>query len=243
MKIVCIVQARVGSTRLPGKVLKEICGKIVLEHVIDRLKRIKNIDEIVIATTTSEKDNVIVKECQRLAVRYFRGSEEDVLARYYYAAKENNADVVVRVTSDCPLIDAKVSENIIQFYIDNKDNYEYVSNTIDRVYPRGLDTEIFSFNALEKAFDEATSKRDKEHVTPYIWDNPKIFKIAQYKNGEDYSDLRWTLDTEEDFNLITKVYEHFKEKGNNFGMKEILELFNERPELLKINAHIEQKKI
>ncbi len=206
MKVVCIVQARVGSTRLPGKVLKKICGKAVLEHDIDRLRRIKNIDEIVIATTKLEKDTAIIEMCKSLGAKYFRGSEEDVLSRYYYAAKENNADVVVRVTSDCPLIDFEISENIIQYYIDNKDKYDYVSNTIDRTYPRGLDIEVFSFNALEKAFKEAVSLRDKEHVTPYIWDNPKIFKLAQYKNSENYSNLRWTLDTEEDFQLINKIY-------------------------------------
>ncbi|MEL5865097.1 glycosyltransferase family protein, partial [Clostridium cochlearium] len=195
MKIVCIVQARVGSTRLPGKVLKKICGKTVLEHDIDRLRRIKNIDEIIIATTTLEKDNAIVKECERLGVKCFRGSEEDVLSRYYYAAKENNADVVVRVTSDCPLIDSYVSEKTINYYLNNK--YDYVSNTIDRTYPRGLDTEVFSFKVLEMAFKEAVSLRDKEHVTSYIWNNPQIFKLAQYKNHKDYSHLRWTLDTEE----------------------------------------------
>lgn len=242
MKVVCIVQARVGSTRLPGKVLKKICGKTVLEHDIDRLKRIKNIDEIIIATTTLEKDNAIVKECQRLGVKCFRGSEEDVLSRYYYAAKENNADVVVRVTSDCPLIDPEVSEKIIQYYLDNKDKYDYVSNTIERTYPRGLDTEVFSFSALEKAFNEAISKRDKEHVTPYIWDNANVFRLAQYKNIKDYSNLRWTLDTEEDYRLISSIYEKFRNK-KYFSMHEILKFLEGNPKIKEINKNVEQKKI
>lgn len=244
MKIVCIVQARVGSTRLPGKVLKKICGKTVLEHDIDRLKRIKNIDELVIATTTLEKDNSIVQECERLGVEHFRGSEEDVLSRYYYAAKKHMADVIVRVTSDCPLIDSEVSEKIIQFYIDNKKNYDYVSNTIERTYPRGLDTEVFSFISLEKAFNESISKRDREHVTPYIWDNKEIFRITQYKNNKDYSNLRWTLDTEEDFNLIQQIYTFlYKDNKNKFNMQDILNLYHEYPELYEINREIMQKNV
>lgn len=242
MSVVCIVQARVGSTRLPEKVLKIICGKTVLEHDIDRLRKIKNIDEIVIATTDKEEDAKIVDEALRLGVKYFRGSEEDVLSRYYYAAKEYNADVVVRITSDCPLIDSEVSENIIQYYLDNQDKYDYVSNTIDRTYPRGLDTEVFSFKTLEKAFKESKLKRDREHVTPYIWDGSGFFNIFQYKNEKDYSRLRWTLDTEEDYILISKIYKQFNCK-EYFSMNEIIEFLIENPELEKINKDIEQKKI
>jgi spore coat polysaccharide biosynthesis protein SpsF len=244
MNVVCIMQARTGSTRLPGKVLKKICGKTVLEHDIDRLKRVKNINKIVVATTILEKDDAIVEEAKRLGVVYFRGSEEDVLSRYYYAAKESNAEVVVRVTSDCPLIDSEVTEKTIQYYLDNKDKYDYVSNTIDRTYPRGLDTEVFSFKVLERAFIEAKSVRDKEHVTPYIWDNPSIFRLAQYKNEVDYSNLRWTLDTKEDFQLISNIYDKlYLKKGNQFNMSDILNLYKKYPKLLKVNENIRQKEI
>lgn len=244
MKVVCIMQARTGSTRLPGKVLKIICGKTVLEHDIDRLKRVKNIDEIVIATTTLEKDDILTEEANRLGVKYFRGSENDVLSRYYYAAKENVADIIVRVTSDCPLIDSEVTEKIIQYYVDNKNKYDYVSNTINRTYPRGLDTEAFSFNALEKAFNEAVSSRDREHVTPYIWDNPAVFRLFQYKNDIDYSNLRWTLDTTEDYELINRIYSSlYPFKGNQFNMNDIIELYNAFPVLREINKNIEQKKV
>jgi spore coat polysaccharide biosynthesis protein SpsF len=244
MNIVCIVQARTGSTRLPGKVLKKICGKTVLEHVIDRLKRVKNIDKIVVATTLLERDNAIVEEAERLNVYYFKGSERDVLSRYYYAAKENSTDVVVRVTSDCPLISNEVTEKVIQYYLDNNFKYDYVSNTIDRTYPRGLDTEVFSFNALERAFNEAKSERDREHVTPYIWDNPKMFKVYQYKNKINYSNLRWTLDTMEDFQLISSIYDKlYFQKGNKFNMNDILDLYKKYPELVKINEDIVQKQI
>jgi len=244
MNIVCIIQARIGSTRLPGKVLKEICGKTVLEHDIDRLKRVKNIDEIVIATTTLEKDNVIVNEAKRLGVKIFRGSEENVLSRYYYAAKESNAEVIVRVTSDCPLIDSEITEGIIQYFVDNNSKYDYVSNTIKRTYPRGLDTEVFSSDALKKAFNEATLDSNKEHVTPYIWSNPNIFRLGYFMNNIDYSDLRWTLDTEEDFELINRIYKHlYIKKNNEFNMNDIIDLYNRYPELREINKNITQKKI
>lgn len=244
MNVVCIMQARMGSTRLPGKVLKKICDKTILEHDIDRLKRVKNINKIVIATTKLEKDNVLVEELERLDVTYYRGSEENVLSRYYYAAKENNADVVVRVTSDCPLIDSEITEKIIQYYLENSKEYDYVSNTIDRTYPRGLDTEVFSFKALEKAFNEAKSQRDREHVTPYIWNNSNLFRLYQYKNDVDYSELRWTLDTAEDFELINRIYTIlYSEKNNNFNMCDIIELYIGNPELKEVNKHIEQKKI
>lgn len=244
MNIVCIMQARIGSTRLPGKVIKKICGKTVLEHDIDRLKRVKNINKIVIATTSLEKDNVIVEEADRLKVSYYRGSEEDVLSRYYYAAKENNADIVVRVTSDCPLIDSEVTEKIIQYYLDNSQKYDYVSNTIDRTYPRGLDTEVFSFKSLQRAFNEAENQSEREHVTPYIWRNTELFKLAQCKNDIDYSSLRWTLDTVEDFELINKIYMSlYSEKMEYFDMKDILCLYKKHPELYEINNNIEQKKL
>lgn len=244
MRVVCIMQARTGSTRLPGKVLKNICGKTVLEHDVERLRKIRNIDEIVIATTDKENDDKIVQEALRLGVKYFRGSEDDVLSRYYYAAKEYKANVVVRVTSDCPLIDYEVSEKIIQYYLENIDKYDYVSNTIERTYPRGLDTEVFSFKALEKAFNESKLQRDREHVTPYIWDNSNLFKLYYYKNDIDYSELRWTVDTEEDFQLINEIYSLlYPHMNSNFKFKDILDLYNDYPELKSINAHIEQKKV
>lgn len=243
MNVVCIIQARVGSTRLPKKVLREICGKTVLEHDVDRLKKVKNIDKIVIATTTEEKDIEIVSEAERLEINYFRGSEKDVLSRYYYAAKVYNADVVVRVTSDCPLLDPDVTEATIKYYLDNKEKYDYVSNTLERTFPRGLDTEVFSFEALEKAFNEATLDRDREHVTAYIYTNKERFSLAYYKSNTDYSIYRWTLDTEEDFKLINIIYNELYEEEKVFKMNDILNLFSKRRELLEINRDIEQKEI
>ncbi|MCF6465226.1 cytidylyltransferase domain-containing protein [Clostridium sp. Cult2] len=243
MKTVCIIQARMGSTRLPGKVMLDLCGKTVLWHVIERVKRVKNIDEIVIATTTGKKDDVIVEEVLKYGAKVFRGSEEDVLSRYYYAAKENKADVVVRLTSDCPLIDPEVTNDVIDFYLNNNNNLDYVSNTLERTFPRGLDTEVFSFEALEKAFNEATLQRDKEHVTPYIWDNPNKFSLGNYKNNVNYSHLRWTLDTEEDYELISRVYKELFNNEHTFYFREIIELVERKPELHNINATIKQKRL
>ncbi len=240
-KVVAIIQARMGSTRLPAKVMMKLCGKTVLEHVINRVKKANEIDEIVIATTTLEIDNVIVDEAVRCGAKYYRGSEDDVLSRYYEAAKENNADIVVRITSDCPLIDPAVVDNIVKYY--KNSDYDIVTNAgIDltqRTYPRGLDTEVFSFDMLKKVHTKATDKRQREHVTPYIYENSS--NIYYYKNAVDYSKFRWTLDTPEDFELISSVYDELYCINNVFLFEDILAFFQRKPGLSKINEHIEQK--
>jgi spore coat polysaccharide biosynthesis protein SpsF len=243
MKVICIMQARVGSTRLPGKVLKKICGKTVLEHDIDRLRRVKNIDEIIIATTVEEKDIEIVNEAHRLGVKYFRGSEEDVLSRYYLAAKENNADIVVRVTSDCPLLDSVVADKTIRYLLDNINKYDYVSNTLEATFPRGLDVEVFTFNSLEVAYNKAKLSRDREHVTSYIYTSKNEFRLGCFKNKIDYSNFRWTLDTKEDFEFISVIYDRLYKINPNFDMEDIIKLTDVEPELSKINENIIQKKI
>jgi len=243
MKIGAIVQARMGSTRLSGKVMKDLEGKTVLEHVIDRVRQSKMIDEIIIATTTHDRDDVIESEALRSGVRVFKGSEDDVLSRYYYAAKENGIDVVVRITSDCPLIDPKVLDEVIQCYV----NYDYdiVSNAgsdlSKRTYPRGLDTEVFSFKVLEKSFANAKETYQREHVTPHIYENSS--NAYYYKNDIDYSKYRWTLDTDEDFKLISEIYKHLYHGEHDFYLSDIVKLFEEKQELFSINAHIEQKKL
>lgn len=243
MKIGAIIQARMGSTRLPEKVMKNIGGKTVLEHVIDRVKQSKLIDEIVIATTIIDRDDVIEVEALRCGVKVFRGSEEDVLSRYYYAANESNLDVVVRITSDCPLIDPNILDEIINHHLVN--DYDIVSNagadSLKRTYPRGLDTEIFSFEVLEKAFYNAKEKYQREHVTPYIYETSS--NVYYYKNDIDYSMYRWTLDTEEDFELISKIYKNLYHGKHDFYLDDIVKLFEKEPKLYDINAHIQQKKI
>ncbi len=243
MKIGAIIQARMGSSRLPAKVMKKIDGKSILEHIVNRVKQSKIIDDIIIATTTFDRDDIIADEAVRSGVNFFRGSEEDVLSRYYYSAKNNDIDVVVRITSDCPLIDPKVMDSIIKCYLGGE--YDIVSNAgadlSNRTYPRGLDTEVFSFEILEKAFYNANQKYQREHVTPYIYENSD--KIYYYKNDIDYSKYRLTLDTQEDWELITEIYKKLYCGKHNFYLDEIVEVFNSYPELQYINSHVEQKKI
>lgn len=245
MKVVCLVQARVGSTRLPSKVLKEICGKTILHHEIDRLKKCKEIDEIVIATTDKEDDDKIVNEAKKLSVKYFRGSENDVLSRFYYAAKENNADIVVRVTSDCPCIDFEILDKMLIYF---KEKYkekqvDYLSNTIKRTYPRGYDIEIFTFSALEKSYINAEKEYEREHVTPYIYDKTNNFLKLSFENKEDYSKYRVTLDTIEDFIVIKNIFENLYYKNPYFKLNDVVQYLNNNLHIVDINKHIEQKKL
>lgn len=245
MKVVCLVQARVGSTRLPGKILKEICGKTILHHEIDRLKKCKEIDEIVIATTDKEDDDKIVNEAKKLSVKYFRGSENDVLSRFYYSAKENNADIIVRVTSDCPCIDFEILDKMLIYF---KDKYkekqvDYLSNTIKRTYPRGYDIEIFTFSALEKSYINAKKEYEREHVTPYIYDKTNNFLKLSFENKEDYSKYRVTLDTIEDFIVIKNIFENLYYKNPYFKLNDVVQYLNNNLHIVDINKHIEQKKL
>ena len=242
-KTATIVQARMGSTRLPGKVMKQLYGKSVLGHVIERLKQSEFLDEIIIATTKLDKDNIIAEEASNYNVNFYRGSEENVLSRYYYSAKENSVDIIVRITSDCPLIDPLLVDEIIQFY--KKNNYKLVTNagpnSENRTYPRGLDVEVFSFELLKEAFNNATKYYQLEHVTPYIYEN--IEEIYYYKNEVDYSNYRWTLDEKEDFELIKSIYDKLYNGEHNFYSNKVLELMKQNPELKKINSNVKQKQI
>ena len=245
MKVVCLVQARVGSTRLPGKILKEICGKTILHHEIDRLKKCKEIDEIVIATTDKEDDDKIVNEAKKLSVKYFRGSENDVLSRFYYSAKENNADIIVRVTSDCPCIDFEILDKMLIYF---KEKYkekqvDYLSNTIKRTYPRGYDIEIFTFSALEKSYINAEKEYEREHVTPYIYDKTNNFLKLPFENKDDYSEYRVTLDTIEDFIVIKNIFENLYYKNPYFKLNDVVQYLNNNLHIVDINKHIEQKKL
>jgi spore coat polysaccharide biosynthesis protein SpsF len=243
LHVVAIIQARMGSTRLPGKVLKTVLGKPLIAYQIERLKRCKWIDKLVVATTTKEPDSAIVELCQQLNVDVFRGSESDVLERYYQAACHYQADVVVRLTADCPLIDPEIVDQVIMTYLDHYPKYDYVSNTVKRTYPRGLDTEVFSFNALQTAHQEAGAPHLREHVTPYIYMNSNLFKLGKVLNDTDYSQHRWTVDTLEDFELIKRIIEQLYPINPLFHQEDVINLLREHPEWTLINAHIEQKKI
>ncbi len=243
MKTVIIDQARMTSTRLPGKVMKEVLGKHLLEYQIERLNRAKEADELVIATTTNDTDQPIVELCERMGVAYYRGSEEDVLSRYYEAATEFRADVVVRVTSDCPLIDPAVVDKVIKHYKDNWDKYDYVSNTLTRTYPRGMDTEVFSYKVLQEVYYNAQEQPEREHVTPYICWHPERYKLDNVSHHENQSHHRWTVDTPEDFELIKLILQDLYPVSNKFTWLDVLNLLNEHPEWVQINASVTQKEI
>ena len=247
MRVVAIIQARMGSSRLPGKVLLDLCGKTVLEHDLIRISSSRRIDKVVVATTTEPCDDLIVDEARRCGVGVFRGSEEDVLSRYYHAALEYRAEVVVRMTSDCPLFDAAVLDAMLDIFLPGQVDeapFDYMSNTLERrTFPRGLDAEIFTFAALEQAYHEADKPHEREHVTPFFYQNPERFKLVGYCGEEDNSRYRWTLDTDADLALIRAIYEALYRKGNLFTTSQVLDLMAARPELATLNAHVEQKKV
>ncbi|GAA0454025.1 glycosyltransferase family protein [Alkalibacillus silvisoli] len=241
MKIVAIIQARMGSTRLPGKVLKPVLGKPLLAYQLKQMKRAKLIDTMVVATTDLLEDDAIVTFCNEYNMDYFRGSETDVLSRYYEAANTFQADAIVRLTSDCPLIDPTVVDSIIGHFLTNK-TYDYVSNTIDRTYPRGMDVEIFTIKALRLAYIHAKAMREREHVTPYMINKSNQFNIDQVVRSEDQSHLRLTVDTAEDFELIKRIIHVLAAEKSHFTLNDVVGVLNENPHWLLINSHIEQKK-
>lgn len=229
-----------GSTRLPGKVLLDLAGETVLAHVVNRLRRSRLCAEIVIATTENPRDDLIEQECRRLSVKCSRGSESDVLDRYLRAAGEAGAEVVVRITSDCPLIDAGIVDDTIQVFLNG--NADYASNVNPRRFPRGLDTEVFTVAALDRAWAEAHEIYQREHVTPYLSEHPEIFRFSALVAERDYSEHRWTLDTPEDFQLLTEIYSSFR-NVSTFGWRDVLALVERRPELRELNANIMQKSL
>lgn len=194
-----------GSTRLPGKVLAEIAGHPMLWHVVQRLCHARTLDRIVVATSDRAADDAIATLCERMGVECFRGSEDDVLDRYYQAAKAYEADVIVRITADCPLIDPHVVDEVISTYLDSE--FDYVTNTLRITYPAGLDTEVFSFAALEKAWKEARKPAEREHVTPYIRRSGK-FRVGGVENEETSRFFyRWTVDEPRDLEFVRRVYD------------------------------------
>ena len=247
MKIVAIVQARMGSSRLPGKVMKEVCGKSILSHVISRISQCSLVDQVVVATTTNDEDDILIREADNLGVSSFRGSEDNVLSRYYHAASAYRADVVIRVTSDCPLFDPTILTEIVAVFLKKNSQarcVDYLSNTLDRTYPRGLDAEVLYFDVLKTAYQEADKNYEKEHVTPYVYQHADKFIVEQYRDADhDYSEYRWTLDTVEDFKFIETVYHALWERTRLFQTADIYRLLERNPFILDINSHIEQKKL
>ena len=238
MKIGVIIQARTTSTRLPSKVLLNLPygSKItVLQQVIRRVKRAKQINRIVIATTTKKVDDVIVKIAKKEGVDCFRGSESNVLERYYLAARKYKLDTIVRVTSDCPCIDPAILDKLIITHQNTK--ADFTSNCLTKTFPHGVDAEVFKFATLETAYKNATLDFEKEHVSEYILNNPKRFKIVEYKASKKYyaPNIRITLDTKEDYTLFCLVFLLLYKRNHFFGTKDIIDLFTKNPWMLLIN--------
>lgn len=239
MNIVCIIQARTGSTRLPNKIFLELKGKPVLARDIERLKGSKLISKIVIASPDKKEDDVIEKFVNNNFpdVGVFRGSEDDVLDRYFQAAKKFGAEAVIRITSDCPLIDPEVVDKVISKFVESK--ADYVSNVLGkRTFPRGMDTEIFSFAALERIWNECADPADREHVTLHLRKHPEQYTAVNCEGEKDYSGYRLTLDEPKDFELISAIYDSL---GDNPKLDEIIGFLEKNPDLAKINQEVEQK--
>jgi spore coat polysaccharide biosynthesis protein SpsF len=227
-----------GSTRLPGKVLRKLGARTVLACVIHRVRRFRHIDSLLVATTLEPADDQLAEEAASCSAGVFRGSEIDVLDRYYQAARYARADAIVRITSDCPLIDPEISDRTIQIFLDEQP--DYASNTLERTYPRGLDTEVMKFSALERAWQEASEPYQRAHVAPYLYQNPGKFRLRSVKGASDFSGYRWTLDTPEDLEFLQEVYARLG-GSEDFTWRDVLRLLGREPALAEMNRHIRQK--
>ena len=208
----------------------------MLWHLINRLKRSRLINKIVIATTMKDVEKPILELAEEMAIDSFTGSEEDVLDRYYQAAKRYNVNTIVRITADCPLIDPELTDRILGYYLENKGALDFAHNGLS--YPDGIvETEVFSFATLEKAWKEARLASEREHVTAYIWKNPDVFRIATVENDKDLSHIRLVVDDERDFQLVTEIFRNLYKEGKIFHLKDILEFLDKKPELLELNKH------
>lgn len=238
MKILAIIQARTGSTRLPGKSILKILDKPMLERVIDRVSKSKLISDLIVATTINKEDLKIVKICANKGIRIYCGSEDDVLDRFYQAAKNVKPENVVRITADCPLMDYKVIDRVIKHHLNT--NADYTSNVLKESFPDGEDVEIFKYDALRESALNAKLASEREHVTLYIRNNPEKYKLENVENDIDLSSKRWTVDNKEDFDFIEELYVALGRKDEFFGMEVTLDYLKNHKKLESINHHIER---
>lgn len=236
MKITVIIQARMTSARLSGKVMKEVLGRPLLAYLIERVRCCKQIKDVILATTLNIQDDPIVKLGNEKGINVFRGSEKNVLERFHEAATMFNANHIMRITADCPLIDPDILFRLIEYYF--SESFDYVSNCAYPTLPDGLDAEIFNFKTLDHAYKHAILPSEIEHVTPYIRSHPEMFKIGNWTYHEDLSHLRWTVDEPEDFEFVRQVIESLYPVKRDFRMSDILKLLHQKAGLGKINKHI-----
>lgn len=237
-KILAIIQARTGSTRLPGKVFLPLAGEPLLLRMYQRVKRSVSLDEIVIATSNNPSDDIVEKFCHENNIKCFRGDENDLLDRHYKAALEFQATHVVKIPSDCPLIDPAVIDRVVKLYLAKKNSFDYVSNLHPATYPDGNDVEIMPVEILEIAWKEATKDFEREHTTPFIWENPDRFRIGNdtWETGLDFSmSHRFTIDYEEDYKFISAIFDELYYSKEFFSLCDVMQLLDKKPELKKIN--------
>jgi len=243
MKTAAIIQARMRSTRLPGKVLLPILGRPMLELMIERLRRVSALDEIIVATTVDPTCNPIEDLAQHLGVACYRGSEDDVLDRVLRAARAFHVDLIVEVTGDCPLIDPETITGVIRCF--NSNQVDYCSNILERTYPRGMDVQVFPVAVLAEVAEITKDPADREHVSLYIYQHPERYRLLNMASGlqPEAADLRLTVDTPGDFDLVSRVFERLYPRNPAFGLADILALFDRSPELRGINRNVQQKAV
>ncbi len=241
MKVVGILQARMGSTRLPGKVLMQAAGMPLIRHMVDRVRRASRLDELWLATSVDASNDPLADEMASAGIPVFRGSEDDVLSRFAAVAERTGADWIVRLTGDCPLHDPAIIDAVIAFAVDHGDRYDYVCNSLRPTYPDGLDVEVFTRDALARAAREAKTPLQREHVTPFIHrhhDGPGPFRVGHYLGPADFSHLRWTVDEPEDYQVVKEIFDALYPVNPHFGWLDVLALVTRRPELIVGNSSI-----
>jgi spore coat polysaccharide biosynthesis protein SpsF len=231
--ILAILQARTSPSRLPGKVLKPIMGAPMLLRQLERLSTVKSVDKLLVATSTDKSDDPIETLCRDSQYLFYRGSLEDVLDRFYQAALPFRPEHVVRLTGDCPLADSEIIDAVVNMHL--LENNDYTSNTVEPTFPDGLDVEVMKFKCLREAWENANLASQREHVTPYLYKNPDKYKIGSYKNNQDLSYLRWTVDEQSDYELVVNIYEELYNFNGHFNIRDILALLVKRPELRSFN--------
>lgn len=243
MRIIATIEARMDSSRLPGKILKEAVGKPLLELMVERVRGSKLLHDVVVATTVEPNDAATEAACRKMNVLCFRGSNEDVLERVLQAAQTHKADIIVELTGDCPLLDAEQMDRVIQYYLDH--NFDYVCNFRDRLFPRGTETQVFSTKVLADVASRTQDAADHEHVSLFIYEHPEIYKLGGTSAESFYNrpDLRLTVDTPQDYELVRTVFEHLYPKNPKFTLREIIEFLDANPAVRELNQQIQQKPV
>jgi spore coat polysaccharide biosynthesis protein SpsF len=241
-RVIAIVQARMGSTRLPGKVLLNIEGEPMLAWVVERVSLAMTVDDVVVATTTDPEDDAIVEFCGRRSYALYRGAATDVLDRYWEAAKAHDAEIIVRITADCPLIDPGLIDKTVDALLTKVPMADFSANRLpwERTYPIGLDVEVCTFEALQTAWNEAVEPHQREHVMPYLYEHPERFHILHVKAERDFGDLRWTVDTPDDLRFVREIAKRLP-NYIDFSWSDVLRIVNENPELVEINQQVQHK--